>query len=63
MYANGSSIFQRIKRKKIMKREMYGRNKDRNIEKNVFVIFDIIFKKIKKKENPWLLTSNGFTIC
>jgi len=27
-----------------MKREEYGRNKDRNIEENVFVIFDIISK-------------------
>ena len=27
-----------------MKREVYGENKDRNIEKNVFVIFDIISK-------------------
>ena len=27
-----------------MKREVYGGNKNRNIEKNVFVIFDNIFK-------------------
>ena len=27
-----------------MKRDVYGENKDRNIEKNVFVIFDIISK-------------------
>jgi len=28
-----------------MKREIYGGKKDKNIEKNVFVIFDIILKK------------------
>ena len=50
MYANGSSIFQRIKRKKIMKREVYGENKDRNIEEMVFVIFDIFLKQNKSKE-------------
>jgi len=27
-----------------MKREVYGENKDRNIEEKVFVIFDIISK-------------------
>ena len=35
---NGSSMFQR------MKREMYGKNKDRNIKGKVFVIFVFIFK-------------------
>ena len=40
-----SSMFQRIKkRKQRMKREVYGENKNRNIEKNIFVIFDSISK-------------------
>ena len=34
-----------------MKRESYDENKDRNIEKNIFVIFEIYLKKVKKKEN------------
>ena len=39
-----------------MKREVYGENKDRNIEKNVFVIFDIISKQSKKERK--LMTTN-----
>jgi len=31
-------------RKEIMKREVYGENKDRNIEEKVFVIFEVISK-------------------
>jgi len=27
-----------------MKREVYGENKDRNIEEKIFVVFEIIFK-------------------
>ena len=33
----------------------------RNIEKKIFVIFDISKNKVKKKENPWLLTTNDST--
>jgi len=46
MYVNGSSMFERMKRKvnKEWKRE-YGENKEvGNIEKNVFVIFGIFLK-------------------
>ena len=33
-----------------------------NIEKNIFVVFEIYLKQSKKdKENPWLLTTNGST--
>ena len=33
-----------------------------NIEKNIFVIFDIFLKQSKKeKETTWLLTTNGST--
>ena len=31
-----------------MKREEYGENKNRNIEENVFVIFEIYLKQSKK---------------
>ena len=46
-----------------MKREEYGVNKEvGNIEKMVFVMFVCISKnKVKRKENPWLLTTNGST--
>ena len=46
-----------------MKIEEYGENKEvGNIEKNVFVVFDILIKQNKNKENSWLLTTNGSTI-
>jgi len=32
-----------------------------NIEKLVLLIFDIFLKQSKRKENPWLLTTNGST--
>ena len=32
-----------------MKREVHSENKDRNIEKNIFVIFDIYLKQSKKE--------------
>jgi len=45
-----------------MKGEVYGENKEvGNIEKNVFVVFGIFLKQVKKKENPWLLTTNDST--
>ena len=33
-----------------MKREVYGGNKERNIEKNVFVIFVLFLKQSKKEK-------------
>ena len=37
-----------------MKREEYGENKEvGNIEKMIFMIFDIFLKPSKRKENPW----------
>ena len=45
-----------------MKREECGENKEvGNIEKMIFVIFDILLKQSKKKNNSWLPTTNGST--
>ena len=43
-------MFERMKSKKIKERkEKYGENKEgRNIEKNVFVVFEIFLKQSKK---------------
>ena len=41
-----------------MKREVYGGNKEvGNIEKNIFVIFDIFLKQIEKERKP--MTTNN----
>ena len=39
-----------------MKREVYGENKDRNIEEIVFVIFDIFLKQNKNERKS--MTTN-----
>ena len=43
-----------------MKKEVYGGNKDRNIEEK-FLWFLYLFLKQNKNENSWLLTTNGST--
>ena len=44
-----------------MEREEYGETrKSVNIEE-IFVIFEIYLKQSKKRENSWLLTTNGST--
>ena len=54
MCVNGSSMFERMKRKENKEwKEKYGENKDvGNIEKNVFVIFDIFLKQSEKERKP-----------
>ena len=58
-------MFERMKRqenKRKNEKEKYGENKEvGNIEKNVFVIFGMLPKQVKKKENLWLLTTNDST--
>ena len=39
-----------------MKREVYSKNKDRNIKKNIFVIFEIYLKQ-NKKERKFIATN------
>ena len=44
-----------------MKREVYGENKDRNIEKNIFVIFEIYLKQSEKERKLMATTTNSST--
>ena len=56
--------FKEWKEKKVKnKKRVTVKHKEvRNIEKNIFVVFEIYFKnKVKKKENLWLLTTNDST--
>ena len=55
--------FKESKEKKRMneKRSMVKYEEVGNIEKNVFVVFDIFLKQSEKKENSWLLTTNDST--
>jgi len=46
-----------------MKREVYGENKDRNIEEMIFVSLDIFLKQSKKKKNSWLQLLMAPPIC
>jgi len=56
-------MFERMKRKETKnEKEKYSETQRcENIEDNMFVLLEYFKNKVKKKENPWLLTTNDST--